>query len=254
MQLGRFGSLVGFAVQVIGGGVALTHPEIGSILIVIGTVVLLVAIGHGVYSRRREIAEWRRRVGIAPLLLLIGVAGTWLFITIACAAAGWVIWTYPSGTQTAGVKANENEGPLIWFRNLEMEGGPNFRRNVFSLTFRGSNTSQKEVELKKASLISAINGTQIRLEVIAQGELVSVDQIELVPPGAPVQLVAKFGPPDPNAPGKVFGLEVKDFLETWRQFVLTVEDNVKTYRIAFNEGDLAPFFPGMAGPHVTKKK
>jgi hypothetical protein len=68
-----------------------------------------------------------------------------------------------------------------------------------------------------------------------------------------VQLVGKFGPPDPNAPGKILGLDPKVFLETWKQFSLNVRDDTKAYRMSFNEGDLMPFFPGMVGPHVTKK-
>jgi hypothetical protein len=91
------------------------------------------------------------------------------------------------------------------------------------------------------------------LEIIAQGEIVPLDEVQLIPPGAPVDLIAKFGPPDPKADGKVLGLEPKVFLETWRQFSLNVQDEFKSYRIPFNEGDLAVFFPGMVGPHVTKR-
>jgi len=91
------------------------------------------------------------------------------------------------------------------------------------------------------------------LEVVAQNENLPIDQIELIPPGAPIQLLAKFGPPDPNAPGKILGLDSKTFLETWRQFSLNVQDDTKAYRVTFNEGDLAVFFPGIVGPHVTKK-
>ena len=49
------------------------------------------------------------------------------------------------------------------------------------------------------------------------------------------------------------GLDPKIFLETWRQFYLNVEDDSKSYRLPFNEGSLMAFFPGMVGPHVTKK-
>jgi hypothetical protein len=76
----------------------------------------------------------------------------------------------------------------------------------------------------------------------------TLDKVELVPPGAPVDLVAKFGSPDPNAPGKILGLEPKIFVETWRQFSLNVQDDSKSYRVPFNEGDLALSFPGKVGP------
>jgi hypothetical protein len=142
--------------------------------------------------------------------------------------------------------------------NLEMEGGPPLGRPVFSLTFFGGNRSQKEVHLKSASIVSAKNGKKIDLEVIARNDkgentIVAIHQINLIPPGAPVKLVAKFGDPDPDAPGKILGLEPKVFLETWSQFFVNVEDDTKTYRLPFNEGNLTAFFPGMVGPHITKK-
>jgi hypothetical protein len=88
-----------------------------------------------------------------------------------------------------------------------MEGGPPVGRPVFSLTFLGQNNSQKEVALKSASIISAKNGRKIDLDVVAQdnagnASIVRTDEINLIPPGAPIKLVAKFGDPDPNAPGK----------------------------------------------------
>jgi hypothetical protein len=188
--------------------------------------------------------------------LLAGIVGTWLFMTVALGAVGWLVWNrqgFTIGASGIGVGALQDEGPILWYRNLVLEGGPPVGRNVFSLTFRGGNISQREVELKSASIVSAINGSKINLEVIAQGDVVPMDQIELIPPGAPIQLLAKFGPPDPNAPGKILGLDSKTFLETWRQFSLNVQDDTKSYRVTFNEGDLAAFFPGMVGPHVSKK-
>jgi hypothetical protein len=91
----------------------------------------------------------------------------------------------------------------------------------------------------------------LELEIIAENEIVPIDQIGLIPPGAPIRLVAKFGPAAES--GKVSGLEPKVFLETWRQFFFNVEDNVRKYRIPYNEARLAVFFPSMVGPRVTKK-
>lgn len=135
-----------------------------------------------------------------------------------------------------------------------MEGGALQQRNVFALKFRGANVSQKEVHIKRATITSAINGTELPLEIEAGTDIVPLDHIELIPPGAPITLVAKFGPPNPIEPGKIIGLDPKVFLETWRQFFLNVEDDTKSYRLVFNEGHIAPFFPGMVGPHVTKKE
>jgi hypothetical protein len=190
------------------------------------------------------------KTGVQPWhFLLIGIAGTWLFMTVGLGAAAWMIWTGQGfAIGLSGISGSRDDGPMQWFRNLRMEGWPNPGQNVFSLTFRGVNISQREVELKSASIISAVNGTKLTLEIIAQNEIVPLDKVELVPPGAPVDLVAKFGSPDPNAPGKILGLEPKIFVETWRQFSLNVQDDSKSYRVPFNEGDLAPSFPGKVGP------
>jgi hypothetical protein len=154
---------------------------------------------------------------------------------------------------TNSTEAKEDPGPLIWFLNLTMEGGPLQGRNVFSLQFRGMNKSGKEVKLKSAKMVSAVDGSELILEVVADNEVVAIDQIGLVPAGAPITLVAKFGPPDPNAPGKILGLDGKAFLERWRQFSLNIEDDARAYRVPFTEAMIAPFFPNMVGPHVSKK-
>ena len=184
-------------------------------------------------------------------LLLTGIGGTWLFLSLAMGAAAWSIY------QNQGLAAVTPEvadgAPLRWFSNLEMEGGPPLGRPVFSLTFHGANGSQKEVSLKSASIVSANNGRKIDLEIVAKDnngktELLPIDKINLIPPGAPVDLVAKFGDPDPNAPGKILGLDAKTFLETWSKFYFNVEDDSKAYRLPYNEGHLRGFFPGMVGP------
>jgi hypothetical protein len=153
----------------------------------------------------------------------------------------------------SSTEVKDDPGPLIWFVNLTMEGGPLQERNVFSLQFRGMNKSDKEVKLKSAKMVSTVDGTELSLEVVADNEVVTVDQIGLIPPGAPITLVGKFGAPDPSAPGKILGIEGKAFLEKWRQFSLNVEDDTRTYRVPFTEPMIAPFFPNMIGPHVSRK-
>jgi hypothetical protein len=170
-------------------------------------------------------------------------------MTIALGSLAWMLWN----GETVAAASLIDEGPLRWSQSVTLEGGPLIGTNVFSLKFNGANASQKEVTIKDANLVSAINGTKQTLEIVAQGEIVALDQIELVPPGAPIQLVAKFGPPDPDHPGKILGVDAPTFLATWRQFFLNVEDDTRKYRVTFNEAHLAPLFPGMAGPHVTKK-
>jgi hypothetical protein len=204
-------------------------------------------------------AMWGKEQGLPALttiqvIVLIGIGGAWLFITLTLAAIGWSIWRGEGLTGGTVVTHKQEEGPLGWFyAPLEMEGGALQQRNVFALMFHGTNVSQKEVHIKKATITSAIKGTELSLEIVASNEVVPLDQIELIPPGAPITLVAKFGPPNPTERGKVLGIDPKTFLETWRQFFLNVQDDSKNYRLAFNEGQIAPFFPGMVGPHVTKK-
>jgi hypothetical protein len=203
----------------------------------------------------------RRKEGKAGVenwhLLLAGITGTWLFLSLTMVAAALAIYTNQSLTSNPAQDADV--GPLRWYFNLEMEGGPTLGRPVFALTFFGGNRSQKEVFLKSANIVSAKNGKKVDLEVLARNDkgentLVPIADINLIPPGAPVRLIAKFGDPDPNAPGKVLGQDPKMFLETWSQFYLNVEDDSRTYRLPFNEGNLMSFFPGMVGPHITSKK
>jgi hypothetical protein len=251
MQLGRFGSLVGFAVQVIGAGVALSHPEIGYILIAIGTAVLFATIGHIMYSHRSKISEWRRRVGFAQTVLLVGIVRTWLFLTVVCGSAAWMVWSGEVSAKPSNPV--QNERPLAWVDALSVDGGPLSRTNVFAYRFRGKNISQREVKLKNGYLVSAVNGVTTPLRVVAESQIVPIDEIELIPPGAPIELLALFGPTDPANPPRVLGLEPKTFLETWRQFSFNVEDDTRKYRINFNEGNIAFAFPGTVGPHVSKK-
>jgi hypothetical protein len=200
--------------------------------------------------------HWRRRKEGKPgvqnwHLLLTGLAGTWLFVTLTIAAAAYWLSDTPS------TAASVDEGPLRWVANFGMEGGTG-GANVASLRFRGANTSKQPVELKHAELISLIDGTQLPLEIAAvdaagNQSIVPIDKVQLIPPGAPIEMVAKFGPPDPSTPGHVLGLDPKSFLEKWRQFSFNATDNSRSYQIEFNETAMMPFFQGKVGPRVTVK-
>ena len=148
---------------------------------------------------------------------------------------------------------SEDEGPLLWFSNVSMEGGPLSGRNVFALRFPGMNKSQFELRIRNAAIVSAIDGTSLPLEIEAGTEIVPLDSVGLIPAGARVTLVAKFGPPDPQSPGKILGLEPQVFLERWRQFSFNVDDDKRSYRLPYSEQFMATFFPNMIGPRVVKK-
>jgi hypothetical protein len=146
----------------------------------------------------------------------------------------------------------EDDGPLIWFSNVSMEGGPLSGRNVFSLTFPGANKSTDPIKLKSASLVSGIDGTALQLEILAGSEIVPLSSIGHIPAGAPIRLIAKFGEPDPNAPGKILGLEPKVFVERWRKFTFVADDEKRSYKFPYSEAFMATFLAGIVGPRVTK--
>lgn len=204
------------------------------------------------------LASWHRRQrkegkpGVEnSQLLLIGLGGTWLFMSLTIAAAAY--WLM----QTRSTVAAVDEGPLQWVYNFSLEGGMG-GANVFSLRFRGANTSKKPVELKGAELISLINGARLNLDIVAtdaegNSKIVTIDKVQLIPPGAPVELVAKFGPPNPSVPGNVLGIAPKDFLEVWRKFSFNATDDTRAYQMEFNENSMMPFFQGQVGPRVSIK-
>lgn len=245
MQSGRLGTLVGFGLSAIGAGIALVDPPMkgaGWTFITLGVCVIALALPSWIYSNRKLINAWAARVGTVQIILLAGLVGTWLSMTAAFGAAAWIIWN--GGAVLGAQQSSQDEGPLKWFYNVTLEGG--FGRNIFSLTFPGTNASQHEVKLKEAHIRSAINGTELALEVDAGKDgIVPVDQISLVPSGAPIKLIAKFNLPN--------GLTPAEFLANWAKFNLVVKDDTKEYRLSFNEATLAVFFPGMVGPHVSKK-
>lgn len=200
------------------------------------------------------------RLGAARTMFLIGIIGTWVFMTVTVGAAAWMIRSgqpFAIGTTGIGVGATEDPGPLQWVYNFSLEGG--FGHNVFSLTFRGANTSKMPIQIKEANIISLVDGTFLPLEIVGvdpktdENRVVAIDKVQLITPGAPIQLVAKFGPPDPNNPGKILGLDAKTFLEKWRQFSFNVKDDVRSYKLDFNENSLMPFFQGKVGPRVMIK-
>ena len=159
-----------------------------------------------------------------------------------------VLFTKKSLTPKDIVSELGGAGAIEWYSNLTLEGGN--RIPVYSLRFYGRNKSVAEVELKDAYITSAINGSKITLEVVAmnqqgQSEIVPLERIELIPPGAPIELVAKFNPPD--------GLATAGFVATWGALFFNAIDAERSYRHEVSEKQLAGFFPGRLGPRVTQK-
>ena len=250
MKTGRLGTLIGFGIGCVGTGLAMPieHNLFGTLLIIIGVATLVIAPPIWVYFNRKIISGWVSRLGTPQLVLLVGMVGLWLSITATVSALAWITI---KGTGLSGTPVvDKDKGPLTWFYNLMLEGGPPAGMNVHALHFKGANTSEKEVRLRSAELRSANKGTVLPLEVVAandegKNEIAPIDEVQLVPPGAPIELVAIFNPPA--------GLTAADFLATWSKFNLVVVDEDREYRVPFNEAHLAVFFPGLVGPRVTKK-
>lgn len=164
-----------------------------------------------------------------------GAAIAFLAAYLSLGAGTLLFAVATSYLQRGTASAPSDDGPLVWYTNLTLEGG--MHGPIHSLRFRGTNISQREVELVTADITSAVNGARIVLEVVAVSgsginEIVPVDRIQLIPPGAPIELVAKFNPPS--------GLERQVFLDTWRQFFLTPAMTPAAIAIPSTKGALWP--------------
>jgi hypothetical protein len=214
---------------------------------------LVIAVKWGLLA---TIAKKAGRVNGVQLVLFAGVVGTWLFMTIGLGAAAWMIWT-KQGFAAIDQSASAPEGPIPWNGTFSIEG--NLASKIFSLRFLGVNISKtKALQLREANIISAIDGTLLHLDVAAvdatgEFKIVPISKIQLIPPGARIELVAKFGPPDPNVPGNVLGLEPIAFLDKWRKFSFNVTDDVRVYRFDYNDSHMMVFFQGKVGPRVMVK-
>jgi|GEM_PF-4176316 len=194
---------------------------------------------------------WQRVRDMTPqeLLLLTGIAGTWLFLTVAFAAGAWSILSKDSASSTLSNDQVLGLGEVELTKHMTLSGGMG-GQNVFALEFLAVSRSDKEFELKSANITSAIDGTRQQLSVLAtkdddKKEPAKIGDIELIPPGARLELRAEFNPPQ--------GLAPKDFLERWSRFSLSVETDKQEYRTDFVETDLMAFFSGQVGPRVRKK-
>lgn len=175
----------------------------------------------------------------------ISLVGLWIFST---ATIGTWIYTIinPTPTQVTSPFSppSKDDGPLSFYYNLTITGG--FGNGVQTLLFYGQNTSQQEVRILSAQLLSTITGDALDLKAMAENQPTEIKDINIVPSGAPIQLLATFGAPENQSQDS--------FLKKWSKFNLVVRDDKREYRLLFNEGNIAPFFPGVVGPRITAKK
>jgi hypothetical protein len=190
-------------------------------------------------------------------VLLTGIAGTWIFLSLTFGAAAY--WIYQNQNMVAGAPTTQADaGPISWVYNLSMERAGMNGVNIGALRFRGANISKAHLQLKSAEITSLVDGTQLHLDIVAtdnagNSKIVPIDKVQLIPPGAPIEVVAKLGPPDPAMPGYVLGIDADTFLAKWRQFSFSATDDTRSYKMDFNENIMMVFFQGKVGPRVAIK-
>jgi hypothetical protein len=121
---------------------------------------------------------------------------------------------------------------------------------MFALFLDGKGPESRSVKLKDAFIESASQGDVIHMQVVGTDnpldEPFPISEATLIPPNGFIRLIAQLNQRSPRE-----GMPNKDFLEKWRNiwFNAIYEDG-KVDRIPF---DTSGYFPGLAGPHVTKR-
>jgi hypothetical protein len=182
------------------------------------------------------------RLGTARTMLLFGIIGIWIFVSFTMGIAGWIV-AHPT---TPANSASSDDGPISWVYNLSMDRAGLNGINISALRFRGANISKKLVHLKEATITSLIDGTRLPLDIVASDshgnfKNVPLDKVQLIPPGASIELLVKLGPPDPATPGYVLGVDADTLLAKWRQFSFEASDETRSYRMDFNENVMMTF-------------
>jgi hypothetical protein len=263
MGWNAIGWLVAVGLSALGTAVTYLWPaarEFGFFLFVVGAFSFLIAALGAIQSGWPHLQALHARVGMARTMLFVSIIGAWIFLTLALGTAAWIAASPKSfaiGSTGIGVNAAADDGPLSWLQSFSMEGGMG-GLNVFSIRFQGANISKESIELKSADITSLIDGTRLHLEIVGNdtdgsSKIVPLNRVQLIAPGAPIELVAKFGAPDPKVPGNILGLEPKTFLEKWRQFAFDATDDKNSYHFEFKENAFMPFFKGKVGPRVVLK-
>jgi hypothetical protein len=121
---------------------------------------------------------------------------------------------------------------------------------MFALFLDGTGPENRSVRLRDAFIESASHGDVIHMQVVGTDnpldEPFPIEEANPVPPNGFIRLIAHMNPLSSSQ-----GLPNKEFLERWRKiwFNAAYEDG-KIDRISF---DTSGYFPGLAGPHVTRR-
>jgi hypothetical protein len=138
---------------------------------------------------------------------------------------------------------NLDSGPISWNADLSTwTTGDSEGPLLLGIAIRG--TSIGFVDLKDAYIISDVTGEKKSLQVsTAPGPVLSpLNEINQIPPGAPLELWATFKP----------AIRPNDLLTQWHRFHFHADYAGTVYDHVFDVTMLANQFPNM-GPHATKK-
>ena len=89
------------------------HRDFGYVLLLVAVIAALLAL-FGLFQKLAiHIRALRTRIGITRVMLLFGILGTWVFVTITLSVLAWAL-IYPPPTLANTQPADE--GPLSWFQ------------------------------------------------------------------------------------------------------------------------------------------
>jgi hypothetical protein len=217
-------------------------------------VAVLAALLGGVYWHKQRFKEGKR--GVEPSYLIwIGAIGP--VISIAVMLAG-VVWQQYGGLPTQLTQKTLTPGigtaPLPHRETIqwnEIFGTTRAVDVMVALFLDGTRPEDKSIRLQDAFIESASHGDVIHMQVVGTDnpldEPFPIAEANPVPPNGFIRLIAQMNPRATRE-----GVPNKEFLERWRNiwFNVVYEDGKKD-RISF---DTSRYFPGLAGPHVTRKE
>jgi hypothetical protein len=205
--------------------------------------------------------HWRRRwhkkgrSGVEPLHLIWGgTIGAGLCTAIVIGGLIWQLYS-AQPVRTSQVFTPGIGTPLLPHRDTiqwhEILGTSRSVDLVSALFLDGTGPEDRAVKLKDAFIESASGGHTIPMQVVSTDNPLEqpfpISEANPVPPNGFIRLIARLNPRAPNE-----GVPNKEFLERWRAlWVNVIYDDDKKDRISFGTSG---YFPGLAGPHVTRKE
>jgi hypothetical protein len=185
------------------------------------------------------------------LWLALGFTGgvslsLWIFSDLTAHPPASVPREDRSASQSSSPGPSRQE-PITWGQVLLQGGGGSL---IGGISIYGETVSP--IEIADAYIVSDLTGEKRSLVVVMSHgqdtEFVSIDKINTLPAGAPIELRARFSP----------GLSVGDFLSQWGKLAVKIVYNDGGYSKSIDEGymrqQITMLIPGAElGPRVTKK-